>query len=69
MDYITFYGSHFFFLCYYGWFDDLVAFSGTEGNAIGSSRISEFGTFEQSLGFRIEDAVDLSRSMWLKFNL
>ncbi|XP_030924465.1 transcription factor HBP-1b(c38)-like isoform X1 [Quercus lobata] len=35
---------------------------GTEGNAIGSSRISEFGTFEQSLGFRIEDAVDLSRN-------
>ena len=43
--------------------DDLVAFSGTEGNTIGSSRISDFGAFEQSLGFRIEDAVELSRSM------
>ncbi|GMY39594.1 transcription factor HBP-1b(c38)-like isoform X3, partial [Fagus crenata] len=35
---------------------------GTEGNTIGSSRISDFGAFEQSLGFRIEDAVELSRS-------
>ncbi|KAB1222191.1 TGACG-sequence-specific DNA-binding protein TGA-2.1 [Morella rubra] len=34
--------------------------SGTEGNNIRSSRISEFGTLEQSLGFRIEDAVDLN---------
>lgn len=42
---------------------DDVVFSGTEANAIRSSRISDFGTFEQSLGFRIEDAVDLSRSM------
>uniref|UniRef100_A0A2N9J5M3 Uncharacterized protein n=1 Tax=Fagus sylvatica TaxID=28930 RepID=A0A2N9J5M3_FAGSY len=41
---------------------NLVAFGGTEGNTIGSSRISDFGTFEQSLGFRIEDAVDLSKS-------
>lgn len=44
--------------------DDLVAFSGTEGNTIRSSQLSDFGTFEQSLGFRIEDAVGLS--MWLK---
>ncbi|KAJ9184993.1 hypothetical protein P3X46_004674 [Hevea brasiliensis] len=34
---------------------------GTEGNSI-RSRISDFGTLEQSLGFRIEDAVDLSRN-------
>ncbi|KAG8646436.1 transcription factor TGA2.3 [Manihot esculenta] len=34
---------------------------GTEGNSI-RSRISSFGTLEQSLGFRIEDAVDLSRN-------
>ncbi|KAF5474262.1 hypothetical protein F2P56_006176 [Juglans regia] len=32
---------------------------GTEGNTIRSSRISDLGTFEQSLGFRIEDAADL----------
>lgn len=35
---------------------------GTEGNSIRSSRISDFGMLEQSLGFRIEDAVDLSRN-------
>ncbi|WCJ33380.1 Transcription factor TGAL1 [Euphorbia peplus] len=35
---------------------------GTEGNNIRSSRISDFGTLEQSLGFRVEDAVDLSRN-------
>lgn len=35
---------------------------GTEGNTIRSSQISDFGTLEQSLGFRIEDAVDLSRN-------
>jgi transcription factor TGA len=40
--------------------DDLVAFSGTEGNTIRSFRISDFGTLEQSLGFRVEDVVDLS---------
>lgn len=34
---------------------------GTEGNNI-RSRISDFGALEQSLGFRIEDAVDLSRN-------
>ncbi|KAF2289244.1 hypothetical protein GH714_032050 [Hevea brasiliensis] len=35
---------------------------GTEGNSI-RSRIADFGTLEQSLGFRIEDAsVDLSRN-------
>nr|CAN80143.1 hypothetical protein VITISV_038980 [Vitis vinifera] len=40
---------------------------GTEGNNI-RSRISDFGALEQSLGFRIEDAVDLSRSMYLNLN-
>ncbi|XP_065855490.1 transcription factor TGA2.3-like isoform X2 [Euphorbia lathyris] len=35
---------------------------GTEGNNIRSSRISDFGTLEQSLGFRVDDAVDLSRN-------
>ncbi|XP_038700459.1 transcription factor HBP-1b(c38)-like isoform X6 [Tripterygium wilfordii] len=33
-----------------------------EENNIRSSRISDFATLEQSLGFRIEDAVDLSRN-------
>lgn len=31
------------------------------------SRISEFGTLEQSLGFRVEDTINLSRSMLLMF--
>ncbi|XP_030520284.1 transcription factor TGA2.3-like isoform X2 [Rhodamnia argentea] len=35
---------------------------GSEGNSIRSSRITDFGTLEQSLGYRIEDAVDLSRN-------
>ncbi|BBH07169.1 TGACG motif-binding factor 6 [Prunus dulcis] len=35
---------------------------GTEGSTIRSSRISDFGTLEQTLGFRIEDAVDIGRS-------
>ncbi|XWS57158.1 hypothetical protein CRYUN_Cryun09bG0148800 [Craigia yunnanensis] len=35
--------------------------SGTEANTICPSRISDFGTLEQS-GFRIEDAVDLTRN-------
>ncbi|KAK9290226.1 hypothetical protein L1049_008393 [Liquidambar formosana] len=35
---------------------------GTEGNTIRSSRISDFGVLEQSLGFHIEDAVDLTRN-------
>lgn len=35
---------------------------GTEGSSIHSSRISDFGTLEQSLGFRIEDAVDITRN-------
>lgn len=35
---------------------------GTEGNDANSSRISDFGAFDQSLGFHIEDAVDLSRN-------
>ncbi|KAH0972934.1 hypothetical protein GBA52_025090 [Prunus armeniaca] len=33
-----------------------------EGSTIRSSRISDFGTLEQTLGFRIEDAVDIGRS-------
>ncbi|KAF5473197.1 hypothetical protein F2P56_009822 [Juglans regia] len=33
---------------------------GTEGNTIRSSQLTDFGTFEQSLGFRIEDAVGLN---------
>ncbi|KAG2671905.1 hypothetical protein I3843_13G013700 [Carya illinoinensis] len=32
----------------------------TEGNAIHSFRVSDFGAFEQSIGFRLEDAVDLT---------
>ncbi|BFG37843.1 hypothetical protein CerSpe_241160 [Prunus speciosa] len=36
--------------------------TGTEGSTIRSSRISDFGTLEQTLGFRIEDAVDIGRS-------
>lgn len=39
-----------------------MVFSGTEGSTVRSSRISDFGALEQSLGFRIEDAVDISRS-------
>ncbi|EXB54304.1 TGACG-sequence-specific DNA-binding protein TGA-2.1 [Morus notabilis] len=35
---------------------------GTEGSSIRSSRILDFGTLEQSLGFRIEDAVDITRN-------
>ncbi|KAJ6921394.1 transcription factor TGA2.3-like isoform X1 [Populus alba x Populus x berolinensis] len=35
---------------------------GTEANSIHPSRVSDFATFEQSLGFRIDDAVDLSRN-------
>uniref|UniRef100_A0A7C9E9D2 BZIP domain-containing protein n=1 Tax=Opuntia streptacantha TaxID=393608 RepID=A0A7C9E9D2_OPUST len=34
---------------------------GTEGNDANSSRISDYGAYDQSHGFRIEDAVDLSR--------
>ncbi|KAK6244380.1 hypothetical protein QUC31_010789, partial [Theobroma cacao] len=34
----------------------------TEANTIRSSRIPDLGTLEQSLGFRIEDAVDLTRN-------
>ncbi|GAB4851752.1 TGACG-sequence-specific DNA-binding protein TGA-2.1 [Ancistrocladus abbreviatus] len=33
-----------------------------EGNSMHSSRISDFGALEQSLGFRMEDAVNLSRN-------
>ncbi|GLT93440.1 hypothetical protein SLE2022_112330 [Rubroshorea leprosula] len=33
---------------------------GTEGNTIHSFHISDFGTFDQSVGFRLEDAVHLS---------
>lgn len=35
---------------------------GAEANSLRSSRISDFGTLEQTLGFRIEDAVNLSRN-------
>lgn len=42
---------------------DFICFSGTEANNIRPSRVSDFATFEQSLGFRMDDAVDLSRSM------
>lgn len=41
----------------------ICALSGTEGSSIRSSRISDFGTLEQTLGFRLEDAVDIGRSM------
>ncbi|PKI31963.1 hypothetical protein CRG98_047681, partial [Punica granatum] len=34
---------------------------GTEGNSIRPSRNTDFGLLEQSLGFRIDDAMDLSR--------
>ncbi|MCI80040.1 TGACG-sequence-specific DNA-binding protein TGA-2.1-like, partial [Trifolium medium] len=37
---------------------------GMEGN-IHPSRLSDFGAIEQSLGFRIEDAMNLSRSMFM----
>lgn len=40
-----------------------MAFRGTEGNNIRSSRMSDLGTLEQSIGFRAEDVIDLSRSM------
>ncbi|KAJ6408369.1 hypothetical protein OIU84_011642 [Salix udensis] len=36
--------------------------TGTEANNIRPSRVSDFATFEQSLGFRMDDAVDLSRN-------
>ncbi|KAJ6852595.1 transcription factor HBP-1b(c38)-like [Iris pallida] len=35
---------------------------GTEGNNMHLSRFSDFGVLEQSMGFRTEDAVDLSRN-------
>ncbi|KAF7804006.1 transcription factor TGA2.3 isoform X1 [Senna tora] len=35
---------------------------GIEGSAVHHSQISEFGTLEQSLGFRVEDAINLSRN-------
>ncbi|XP_010245498.1 PREDICTED: transcription factor TGA2.2-like isoform X2 [Nelumbo nucifera] len=35
---------------------------GTEGNHIHNSRVSDFGAVEQSVGYRIDDAVDLSRN-------
>jgi len=38
-----------------------------EGTNIHPSRISDFGALEQSLGFRVEDAMNLSRSMLLTF--
>ncbi|KAJ6747607.1 TRANSCRIPTION FACTOR TGA2.3-LIKE ISOFORM X1 [Salix koriyanagi] len=36
--------------------------TGTEANNIRPSRVSDFATFEQSLGFCMDDAVDLSRN-------
>jgi hypothetical protein len=41
-----------------------MVFSCTEGNTIHSFRISDFGTFEQSVGFRLENAADLSGSKY-----
>lgn len=41
-----------------------MVFSCTEGNTIHSFRISDFGTFEQSVGFRLENAVDLTGSKY-----
>ncbi|KAK7290776.1 hypothetical protein RIF29_05455 [Crotalaria pallida] len=35
---------------------------GTEANNVHPSRISKFGALEQSLGFRVEDAINLSRN-------
>ncbi|KAI4348601.1 hypothetical protein L6164_009308 [Bauhinia variegata] len=35
---------------------------GIEGTTVQPSRISEFGALEQSLGFRVEDAINLSRN-------
>eukprot|EP00268_Persea_americana_P034264 TRINITY_DN3392_c0_g1_i2.p1 TRINITY_DN3392_c0_g1~~TRINITY_DN3392_c0_g1_i2.p1 ORF type:complete len:470 (-),score=108.92 TRINITY_DN3392_c0_g1_i2:403-1812(-) len=35
---------------------------GTEGNQVHSSRVSSFGALEQSVGFRLENAVDLGRN-------
>ncbi|KAK4281934.1 hypothetical protein QN277_013376 [Acacia crassicarpa] len=35
---------------------------GTEGNSVLPSRISEFGGIDQSFGFRVEDAINLSRN-------
>ncbi|KAK9283238.1 hypothetical protein L1049_011474 [Liquidambar formosana] len=35
---------------------------GTDGSTIHSYRVSDFGALEQSVGFRLEDAVDLSGS-------
>lgn len=45
----------------------MLVFRGMEGTNIHPSRISEFGALEQSLGFRVEDAMNLSRSMLLAF--
>lgn len=42
-----------------------LVFRGTEGASVHPSRISEFGGIEQSLGFRVEDVINLSRSMLL----
>lgn len=38
--------------------------SGSEGNIVQSAQNTDFGSFENSLGFRIEDAINLSRSMY-----
>jgi len=42
-------------------------FRAMEATNVHPSRISEFGTLEQSLGFRVEDTINLSRSMLLMF--
>ncbi|KAM0978555.1 hypothetical protein ACFX13_014776 [Malus domestica] len=40
----------------------------TEGSSIRSSQVSDFGILEQTLGFRIEDAVDIGRSAMFNHN-
>lgn len=39
--------------------------SGSEGNIVQSTQNTDFGSFEHSFGFRIEDAINLSRSTYL----
>lgn len=50
-------------------FDGSIDFSGTDGSTIHSYRVSDFGALEQSVGFRLEDAVDLSGSKYLVISL
>lgn len=42
-----------------------MASSGAEGNGAHSSRVSDFGSTEQSLGFQFGDAAIVGRSMCL----